>query len=347
MPTAGSSPRRARAPSPRHLRRAAARPRPARPRARALRALPRPRRRTRRHGPTDVARPSSRSSASSRYPARSFGQSSAKASGRETASRQEVVTEPEHGAALAGSRCEGVLQRAEPGRMRLERVPVRGRLGADPHACLLRIHLVPDLALRHASRERLRRERFRLEPAQVGVRDVRRRAEAIAPPAPAALLDAGDGDLELRARADEHADVEDPVLLRSDELLAVVEEHGIAGGVLDVQLRHGAPSEVSVIFRPRGSASSSVTYAAIGSRRGREGVTTTPRCSTGSPSWKVSSGIGGSPFVWKESAKKVHACHNVHALKGNTALSEHAALEEFGDNLLRHHHRRDRGVSQK
>src|SRR4029453_6474348 len=43
---------------------------------------------------------------------------------------------------------------------------------------------------------------------------------------------------------------------------------------------------------PRGRASSSVTYVATGSRRGKSGVTTIPRCSTESPSWKASSGMG-------------------------------------------------------
>ena len=53
-----------------------------------------------------------------------------------------------------------------------------------------------------------------------------RRVEVDRGAVPAALLDAGDGDRQLRAGADEHRDVEDPVLLGADELLAVVEQHG-------------------------------------------------------------------------------------------------------------------------
>ncbi|HEU0248763.1 MAG TPA: hypothetical protein VFR38_16925 [Gaiellaceae bacterium] len=42
---------------------------------------------------------------------------------------------------------------------------------------------------------------------------------------PAPLLDAGDGNPQRRLRLDEHAHVQDAVLLRADELLAVVEQH--------------------------------------------------------------------------------------------------------------------------
>jgi hypothetical protein len=86
-----------------------------------------------------------------------------------------------------------------------------------------------------------------------------RGAEAVALAAPASLLDARDGDRELRARADEDADVEDPVLLRADELLAVVEQDGVVREVLDESSGTDPESEVSVMRRPRGSASSSVT----------------------------------------------------------------------------------------
>ena len=53
---------------------------------------------------------------------------------------------------------------------------------------------------------------------------------------PAPLLDAGHRDRKLRAAGDEHADVEDPVLLRSDELLAVVEQHVLGERVHDAEL---------------------------------------------------------------------------------------------------------------
>ena len=57
---------------------------------------------------------------------------------------------------------------------------------------------------------------------------------------PAALLDARDGDRQLRAGADEHRHVEDAVLLRADELLAVVEQHGLVERVDHGELGHRA-----------------------------------------------------------------------------------------------------------
>jgi hypothetical protein len=51
---------------------------------------------------------------------------------------------------------------------------------------------------------------------------MRRGRERRADVAPATLFDAGDGNRKLRLRADEHTDVQDPILLRAGELLAVV-----------------------------------------------------------------------------------------------------------------------------
>ena len=67
-----------------------------------------------------------------------------------------------------------------------------------------------------------------------------RRVEGGRRAVPAALLDARDGDRQLRAGADEHGDVEDPVLLGADELLAVVEQHGHVERVDDRELGHRA-----------------------------------------------------------------------------------------------------------
>ena len=69
---------------------------------------------------------------------------------------------------------------------------------------------------------------------------VRRRPEAGARRAPASLLDARHGDGKLGLGGDEHGDVEDSILLRADELLAVVEQDLLGKGVDDAQLRHGA-----------------------------------------------------------------------------------------------------------
>ena len=55
---------------------------------------------------------------------------------------------------------------------------------------------------------------------------------------PTPLLDAGDGDRHFRAGTDEDGDVEDPVLLGADELLAVVEQHGFVERVDDRELGH-------------------------------------------------------------------------------------------------------------
>ena len=67
-------------------------------------------------------------------------------------------------------------------------------------------------------------------------RAARHRREA--PRAPAALLDARDRNPRLALRGDEHGHVEDPVLLRAEQLLAVVEEHIRVERVRDRELGH-------------------------------------------------------------------------------------------------------------
>jgi hypothetical protein len=66
---------------------------------------------------------------------------------------------------------------------------------------------------------------------------VRRGLEELRAPRPAPLLDAGDGDLQRRLRLDEHRDVEDAVLLRAHEFLAVVQQDAFGEWVLDHELR--------------------------------------------------------------------------------------------------------------
>ena len=51
------------------------------------------------------------------------------------------------------------------------------------------------------------------------------------PVVPASDLDAADGHLQLRARSDEHGDVERPVLLGAEDLLALVEQDRLVGRV--------------------------------------------------------------------------------------------------------------------
>jgi hypothetical protein len=55
-----------------------------------------------------------------------------------------------------------------------------------------------------------------------------------------ALLDAVDGNSHRRLRLDEHAHVQDAVLLRADELLAVVQEDALGERILDDELGHRA-----------------------------------------------------------------------------------------------------------
>jgi len=57
---------------------------------------------------------------------------------------------------------------------------------------------------------------------------------------PATLLDAGDGNARLALRRDEHRHVQDPVLLRAEQLLAVVEEDARLERVRHEELGHGA-----------------------------------------------------------------------------------------------------------
>ena len=96
-----------------------------------------------------------------------------------------------------------------------------------------------------AARERLRGVRLRLAPSELRVRDVSAGAEVRRDVAPASLLDAGDGDRDARLRLREHAHVEDPVLLRADELLAVVEQDASVERVVDGELGHAARTRSS------------------------------------------------------------------------------------------------------
>src|SRR5205085_837367 len=58
---------------------------------------------------------------------------------------------------------------------------------------------------------------------------------------PAAVgLDAADRHVQRAARRDQHVGVEDPVLLRPDQLLAVHQEHERVQVVLHAQVRHAA-----------------------------------------------------------------------------------------------------------
>ncbi len=102
------------------------------------------------------------------------------------------------------------------------------------------MQLVPDLALRDPGRERLRRLRLRLAPAELRVGDAPASLELRRDVPPSPLLHAGHGDREHRLRLDEDAHVQDAVLLRAHELLAVVEEDALGERVLDGELGHAA-----------------------------------------------------------------------------------------------------------
>src|SRR4051794_15147285 len=78
--------------------------------------------------------------------------------------------------------------------------------------------------------------------------------------------------------------------------------------------------------KPRGRASSSIRYSAIGSSRGKSGAITTPRCSTGSPSWMLFS-IICTPFVSKESA--VGSSALTSCVEGNRQAGARLLLLEY------------------
>ena len=98
----------------------------------------------------------------------------------------------------------------------------------------------PHLVLGRAEPKRRRRQPLGLPPPQLRIGGVARRRERAGAAAPAPLLDAGDRDPHRAARRHEHGDVEDAVLLRADELLAVADDHVAAGRVRGQHLRHGA-----------------------------------------------------------------------------------------------------------
>ena len=104
--------------------------------------------------------------------------------------------------------------------------------------------LVPDLGLvgagLHAGRD-LDPGALVLQPPHPWIGRLPGGLEAfpVAAAVPAALLDAADRDLELRVGGDEDREVEDAVLLRPEDLLALVEEDGLAALVVDHQVVDG------------------------------------------------------------------------------------------------------------
>ena len=274
-------------PEPTPGRRAAARRRPGRPRAAGRRrasatSSTKPAIRSRR---ALACRRAARARRAGSRPAAS-ARACANASGRETAVEAEVVADREHGAALARLEREGVLELLEAVARAREGVAVRRRWGRrrDIRCCFSPISAQTSLcATPRASgcaRElsALRRRRCACEMCVAAV-EARRRAR------PAALLDAGDRDRQLRAGADEDGDVEDPVLLRADELLAVVEQHVVVERVDDRELRHRAGVGG---LGDHEAARKRLVERDVGCDRveaGKSGVTTIPRWSTGSPSW--------------------------------------------------------------
>ena len=91
-----------------------------------------------------------------------------------------------------------------------------------------------------AAGERVGAKRRGLVSPQLGAGHVPGRPEAAIPPRPAAALHAGDGDAGRGARAQQHRDVQDPVLLGADQLLAVVEQHATVERVSHRELAHVA-----------------------------------------------------------------------------------------------------------
>jgi hypothetical protein len=106
----------------------------------------------------------------------------------------------------------------------------RAGVGSDVHARGLAGDLLPDVALDgarlHPGGEALAGGGV-LHPAQRGIGGLGRGSErlTVAAAVPAPGLDAADGQLQLRARADQDRDVERPVLLGTEHLFALVEQH--------------------------------------------------------------------------------------------------------------------------
>ncbi len=123
---------------------------------------------------------------------------------------------------------------------------MRGGGRDRPEPLCVAAHGLPDLLLRHAPGERLRREGRRLPASQLRVHDVGRRGEALGDRAPAALLRARHRDAKRRPGRDQHADVQDPVLLRPDQLRAVVQQD-----VFRQRVRHGELGNVARLARLR------------------------------------------------------------------------------------------------
>ena len=117
----------------------------------------------------------------------------------------------------------------------------RAGVGGDVHPRGLAGDLVPDVAL-HGARSHAGGDACVggavLHAAQRRVGGLRGRAEGlvVTTAVPPAGLDAADRHLQLRARADEHGDVERPVLLGAEDLLALVEQDRLIGRVEDEQV---------------------------------------------------------------------------------------------------------------
>ncbi len=152
----------------------------------------------------------------------------------------DVAADREHRSALSGHEGKRFLEFLEPLAVRCKRVAVGTGWRVDTHPMLFLADLAPDLVLRDAMGERLIGEQLGFAAAQVGVRDVRGRVEDGGVAVPPALLHAGDGDRQLCTSADQDRDVEDPVLLGTNELFAVVEQHARIERVDDRELGHRA-----------------------------------------------------------------------------------------------------------
>jgi hypothetical protein len=126
----------------------------------------------------------------------------------------------------------------------LEDVVQRSRVRDDAVASGLRGDLLPDLVLGRA-RRLARREGLAhplvLEAAQLRMGCLRGGGErlGVAPVVPATLLDAAHRHRQRAARRHQDRDVEDAVLLGAEDLLALVQEHGQLGGVVDDQVVDG------------------------------------------------------------------------------------------------------------
>jgi hypothetical protein len=147
------------------------------------------------------------------------------------------------------------------------------------------VDLSPDLGLRDATRQRLRGLRLGLPPSEVRVRDMASCTEVIEDRAQRPCSTQETGILSVDLASTRTLTFRMRFCLAPTSSSPSYMSTRSSSGFSTTSSGTVPASSTSVTRSPRASASSSVMYSAIGSRRGKRGATTIPRCSTASPSW--------------------------------------------------------------